>query len=122
MALEVGAEFPHWDGLGEDLGQEEAAVGACGVVQVETVLPWGEAEVVGAFDHQGVVVGEVADRSVVLVAEAFQGFQGNLVVASFLVEAYLEEACQVEQEGMEGHQVGAALQVHQEQGVVQVLS
>lgn len=88
-------------GLGEDHGLAEAEVASYleGVV-VGTALPCGE-EVV-AFDL--VVVGEDVDQEAVQAVVEYQAswvetFQvaGNQVVASFQEEAYLEEACLVEQ-------------------------
>lgn len=88
-------------GLGEDHGLVEAEVASYleGVV-VGTALPCGE-EVV-AFDL--VVVGEDVDQEAVQAVVEYQAswvetFQvaGNQVVASFQEEAYLEEACLVEQ-------------------------
>lgn len=88
-------------GRGEDHGLAEAEVASYleGVV-VGTALPWGE-EVV-AFDL--VVVGEDVDQEAVQAVVEYQAswvetFQvaGNQVVASFQEEAYLEEACLVEQ-------------------------
>lgn len=69
-------------------------------------------------------MGEVVVQKFVLAVEAFQAlhaFQGNQEVASFHVAAYLEEACQVELVGREGHQV-VALVVNQALSAVQVLS
>lgn len=100
----------HPDDL-DDQGEAEVVV-ACLVVQgVQTDLPpWvavGVAFGLGGLLHQE-EEGEVVDQAVQAL-EACQAFLeetflvgGSQGAASYLVEAYLEEACQVEQEASAG--------------------
>jgi len=80
------------------------------LVEQTDLHPWAEVGVafgLGDLPHQ-VGEGEVVDQAVQAL-EAFQAFLeetflvvGSQVEASYQVEAYLEEACQVEQEALVG--------------------